>query len=69
MINPRPILGEQVCKLMLSGDKLRNQGTLAILVAEEKGVHTDMLGERKLHRIQRELNGTSVVTKKSSRTR
>ena len=49
---------------MLSGDKLRDQGTLAILVAEDEDVHTDMLGERKLHWIQRELNGTGVVTKR-----
>ena len=69
MLNLRLGLGEQVGKMMLSGDKLRDQGTPAILVAEEEDVHTDMLGEQKLHRIQGELNGTGVVTKKSSRTR
>ena len=40
-----------------------------VLVSKEEDVHSNMLGERELHRIQRELNSTSVVTEKSSRTR
>ena len=64
MLNPCLGLSEQVGKLMLSGDKLRDQDTLAILVAEEEDVHTDMLGERKLHRVQGKLNGTGVVAKR-----
>ena len=69
MLNSRLGLGEQVSKLMLSGNILGNQGTLTVVVAKEEDIHPDMLGERKLHWIQRELNGIGVVTKESSRAR
>ena len=69
MLNSRLGLGEQVSKLMLSGNILGNQGTLTVVVAKEEDIHPDMLGERKLHWIQRELNDAGVVTKESSRAR
>ena len=69
MLNPRLGLGEQVRKLMLCGNILGNQGALTVLVVEEEDIHPYMLGERKLHWIQRELNDTGVVTKESSRAR
>ena len=36
-------LGEQVCKLALRGNIVRDKSTLKVLVTEEKGIDTDML--------------------------
>ena len=38
-------LGEQVCKLALGGNIVRDKSTLKVLVTEEEGIDTDMLGE------------------------
>ena len=54
---------------MLCGDILGNQGALTVLVTKEEDIHPNMLGKRKLHWIQRELNDAGVVTKQSSRAR
>ena len=49
MLNSRLGLGEQVRKLTLCGNILGNQGVPTVLVAKEENIHSDMLGERKLH--------------------
>ena len=41
-------LGEQICKLALRGNIVRNKSTLKVLVMEEEGINTDVLGERVL---------------------
>ena len=51
MMNPCLGLGEQVRNLMLCGNILGNQCASVVLVTKEEDIHTDMLGERKLHRI------------------
>ena len=62
-------LGEQICKLALRGNIVRDKSTLNVLVTEEEGINPDVLGEQVLGWIQCDLNGPDVVTIESSRTR
>ena len=62
-------LGEQICKLALRGNIVRDKSTLNVLITEEEGINTYVLGERVLGWIQCDLNGPGVVTIESSRTR
>ena len=62
-------LGEQVCKLALGGNIVRDKSTLKVLITKEEGINTYVLGERVLGWIQCDLNGPGVVTIESSRTR
>ena len=62
-------LGEQICKLTLRGNIMRDNGTLKVLIMEEEGINTYVLGERVLGWIQCDLNGPGVVTIESSSTR
>ena len=50
-------LGEQICKLALRRNKVRDKSTLKVLVTEEEGINTYVLGERVLGWIQGNLNG------------
>ena len=38
-------LGEQICKLALRGNIVSDKSTLKVLVMEEEGIDTDILGE------------------------
>ena len=61
--------GEQICKLALRGNIVRDKSTLKVLITKEEGINTYVLGERVLGWIQYDLNGPGVVTIESSRTR
>ena len=39
-------LGEQICKLALRGNIVRDKSTLKVLVTKEEGINTDVLGEQ-----------------------
>ena len=69
MLRPGLGLDEQVCKLALRGNELGSKDALTMLIAQEEGINTDVLGERMPHRIQSDLNGTGVVAVKESRSR
>ena len=62
-------LGEQIYKLTLRGNIVRDKSTLKVLVTEEEGINTDVLGERVFDWVQCDLNGPGVVIIESSRTR
>ena len=38
-------LGEQICKLALRGNIVRDKSTLKVLIMEEEGINTYVLGE------------------------
>ena len=61
--------GEQICKLALRGNIVRDKSTLKVLITEEEGINTYVLGERVLGWIQCDLNGPGVFTIDSSKTR
>ena len=45
LLRPSLRLGEQVGKLVLRGNIVRDKSTLEVLVMEEESINTDMLGE------------------------